>query len=85
MHVAAAAEMAHRRCCVMKDWVSMHAGELTRAVLMTAMMNAVKEECWSRDLRLLCLHDGGRRRKVDHGSFVLYLSFVSTSCSEDAK
>jgi hypothetical protein len=54
---------------------------------MTAMMNAVKDECWSRDLRLLCLHDGGGRRKVDHGAFVLYmyLSFLSSSCSEDAK
>ena len=69
----------------MSDWVSMHAGELMRAAPMTAMMNAVKEECWSRDLKLLCLHDGGGRRKVDHGAFVLYLSFLSTSCSEDAK
>jgi hypothetical protein len=57
----------------------MHAGELTRAASRTAMMNAVKEECWSRDLRLLCLHDGGGRRKVDHGAFVVYLSFLSTS------
>ena len=65
--------------------MSLHAGELTRAAPMTAMMNAVKEECWSRDLRLLCLHDGGARRKVDHGAFVWYLSFLWTSCSEDAK
>ena len=50
----------------------MHAGELMRAAPMTAMMNAVKDECWSRDLKLLCLHDGGGRRKVDHGAFVLY-------------
>jgi hypothetical protein len=69
----------------MKDLVSLHAGELMRAVPMTAMMIAVKEECWSRDLKLLCPYDGGGRRKVDHGAFVLYLSFLSTSCSEDAK
>jgi hypothetical protein len=32
--------------------------------------------CWSRDLRLLCLHDGGGRRKVDHAehSFCTSLS-----------
>jgi hypothetical protein len=52
---------------------------------MTAKMNAVKEECWSRDLKLLCLHDGGARRKVDRGAFVWYISFLSSSCSEDAK
>ena len=69
----------------MKEWVSLHAAELTRAAPMTAMMNAVKDECWSRDLRLLCLHDGGARRKVDHGAFVWYISFLSSSCSEDAK
>ncbi len=69
----------------MKDWVSVHAGELMRAAPMTAIMNAVKDECWSRDLKLLCLHDGGGWRKVDRGAFVLYLSYLSSSCSEDAK
>jgi hypothetical protein len=42
----------------------MHAGELMRAAPMTAKMNAIREECQSRDLRLLCLDDGGARRKV---------------------
>ena len=63
----------------------MHADELLTVDPMTAMMNAVKYECWSCDLRLLCLHDGGGRRKVDHGAFVLYLSFLSTSCSEERR
>ena len=69
----------------MKDWVSLHAGELMRAAPMTAMMNAVKAECWSCDLKLLCLHDGGGRRKVASEVCWMYLSFLSTSCSEDAK
>ena len=43
----------------MKEWVSMHAVKLMRAAPMTAMMNAVKGECWSRDLRLHSSHETG--------------------------
>jgi hypothetical protein len=34
------------------------------------------------DLKLLCLHDGGGRRKVDRRAFVWYISFLSSSRSE---